>query len=80
MCCGIVLAHRKRVGSGQWDLSVAEHLSPGETYKQAVLRGLQEELGIVDVPDVNGPLGSAHLRKLETDTGVRDHEFVESYR
>lgn len=25
----------KRIGPGQWDLSVAEHLQPGETYLQA---------------------------------------------
>lgn len=46
---------------------------------QAVLRGLQEELGIV-VHNVEGPLSGAHLRTLETDTGIRDCEFVESYR
>lgn len=28
---------RKSVGAGQWDLSVAEHLTPGETYRQACL-------------------------------------------
>ena len=25
---------RKKVGPGQWDLSVAEHLTPGEGYKE----------------------------------------------
>lgn len=25
---------RKKIGPGQWDLSVAEHLQPGESYKE----------------------------------------------
>jgi hypothetical protein len=29
-----VFSCRKQIGPGQWDLSVAEHLSPGETYLQ----------------------------------------------
>lgn len=29
-----------------WDLSVGEHLQPGETYEHAAYRGLEEELGI----------------------------------
>ena len=29
-----VLLHSKQIGPGQWDLSIAEHLAPGETYKQ----------------------------------------------
>lgn len=48
---------------------------------QAVVRGLAEELGIVVQEDnVQGPLTHAHLRKLDTPSGVHDHEFVESYR
>jgi isopentenyldiphosphate isomerase len=35
-----------QVGPGQWDLSVAEHLGVGESYGSAVVRGLEEELGI----------------------------------
>lgn len=26
--------HSKKIGPSQWDLSLAEHLAPGETYKQ----------------------------------------------
>jgi isopentenyl-diphosphate delta-isomerase len=31
---------------GRWDLSVAEHLKPKESYKEAALRGAMEELGV----------------------------------
>ena len=27
------MQHRKRIGPLQWDLSVAEHLQPGESYR-----------------------------------------------
>ncbi|KAJ9506445.1 hypothetical protein QJQ45_019447 [Haematococcus lacustris] len=36
----------KRVCPGSWDLSCAEHLSQGESFHQAAVRGLAEELGI----------------------------------
>lgn len=36
----------KKIGASQWDLSLAEHLQPGESYEAAVFRGLQEELGL----------------------------------
>lgn len=36
----------KKIGASQWDLSLAEHLQPGESYREAVIRGLREELGI----------------------------------
>lgn len=29
----------KRIGPGQWDLSVAEHLQPGESYLQVRVVG-----------------------------------------
>ena len=50
----------KKVGSGQWDLSVAEHLQPGEIYSEGAVRGLQEELGI-DAEAVRGQ-GSGTVR------------------
>ncbi|MBI2600358.1 NUDIX domain-containing protein [Candidatus Daviesbacteria bacterium] len=31
---------------GFWDLSVGEHVKPGEGYNEAALRGIKEELGI----------------------------------
>ncbi len=37
---------RKGVFPGCWDLSCAEHVSPGESYEAAALRGLREELRV----------------------------------
>ena len=36
----------KKVCPGLWDVSVAEHCQPGETYEDAALRGMEEELGL----------------------------------
>lgn len=36
----------KDVQPGRWDTSVGGHLNPGETYHQAALREMEEELGI----------------------------------
>ncbi|MBN3036894.1 MAG: NUDIX domain-containing protein [Candidatus Diapherotrites archaeon] len=30
-----------------WDFSISEHVNPGESYEEAAIRGLKEELGIV---------------------------------
>ncbi|KAK9815309.1 hypothetical protein WJX72_001393 [[Myrmecia] bisecta] len=83
--CGELLLQRrsprKKIGPLQWDLSVAEHLQPGETYKQGAARGLQEELGIaVSESRLQGPLTPTHLRRLDIPGLIHDYEFVESYR
>eukprot|EP00878_Enallax_costatus_P005990 GHUV01006283.1.p1 GENE.GHUV01006283.1~~GHUV01006283.1.p1 ORF type:complete len:217 (+),score=38.23 GHUV01006283.1:384-1034(+) len=73
----------KKIGPSQWDLSVAEHLSPGETFRQAVQRGLQEELGITDSSwhqqVSRQPLGPMHRRSVHIPGLYLDNEFVESY-
>jgi isopentenyldiphosphate isomerase len=57
---------RKRIGAGLWDLSLAEHLSPGESYRSAALRGLGEELGISGHEiKLQGPLTPPFRRKLQ---------------
>mmetsp|Transcript_12034 Transcript_12034/g.30886 ORF Transcript_12034/g.30886 Transcript_12034/m.30886 type:complete len:185 (-) Transcript_12034:89-643(-) len=68
----------KKIGGNCWDLSCAEHLQPGEPYKQGAQRGLQEELGIT-APITAGPLGPNHLAEVR-EAGLIDREFVESYR
>lgn len=76
----------KKIGPGQWDLSVAEHLEPGEAHRAAVVRGLQEELGIdrafaaraTRLEPVSPP--GRHLRELVVpEVQVVDREWVESY-
>lgn len=72
--------HRdKDVWPGAWDLSAAEHLKPGESYRDAALRGLSEELGVSDAdPEPLG--GVVKSRVEEARTGVRDYEFQQAYR
>ncbi len=50
--------------------------------EQAAARGLQEELGITaDASSLEGPIVPVHLRQLDVpELGVRDHEFVTSFR
>lgn len=68
---------RKRIGAGLWDLSAAEHLTRGEQYKAAAVRGLSEELGL--------PIEGARLTEVLPPTlncgryeeqGVLDNEFI----
>ena len=70
----------KKIGANQWDLSVAEHLQPGEDYLTAVVRGLSEELGInTETSEVAGPLQPTHRRELHQGE-FHDVELVRSYR
>jgi len=69
----------KDVCPGLWDLSVAEHLQPGETYEKAALRGLREELGVARV--ALEPLGGVHRACLELPlSGLKDYELQQSFR
>lgn len=62
----------KDVGPGLWDLSVGEHLQPGESYERAAHRGLKEELSVEDV--VLQAYPGEFRNKLE-GAGVRDFEI-----
>ena len=68
----------KDVCPSTWDLSTSETLKVEETYLQAAIRGLQEELGI------NSKLTkirNVHLQKNEYFDGkIKDYEFVELYK
>jgi isopentenyl-diphosphate delta-isomerase len=69
----------KDVCPGLWDLSVAEHLKPGESYEQGAVRGLREELGVEGV--ALEPLGAMVRAKLDLpEHGVRDYELQQSFR
>ena len=40
----------KDIQPGKWDTSVGGHLDPGESYRDAAIREMAEELGIINVP------------------------------
>ena len=68
----------KDVCPGAWDLSVAEHLRPGESFAAGAVRGLREELG-VSVTDLE-PLGGVTRARLDIESlGIRDYEFQQSF-
>ncbi|MEM1231765.1 MAG: NUDIX domain-containing protein [Pseudomonadota bacterium] len=69
----------KDVCPGLWDLSVAEHLQPGEAYLEGALRGAQEELGLTQLTLT--PLGDERRFQLELPAqDLRDFEFQQSFR
>jgi isopentenyl-diphosphate delta-isomerase type 1 len=71
---------QKSIGPGKWDLSVAEHVQPGENYRAAAIRGLSEELGIHVLADaIVGPLQPTHCRELRQGD-FHDVELVQSFR
>jgi isopentenyl-diphosphate delta-isomerase len=64
----------KRIGRLQWDLSLAEHLTPGESYRKAVVRGLREELGL-DIASVAEGGEDTGAGKLVEQTAVHRREL-----
>ncbi len=41
---------RKDIQPGKWDTSVGGHLAPGESYREAAVREMHEELGLTGLP------------------------------
>ena len=84
---GLVLLQKrsplKSIGPSQWDLSLAEHLQPGESFREAVIRGLGEELGIYiagsQEQQLVGPITDVHRRELHVGE-FHDIELVQSFR
>ncbi len=69
----------KDVCPGLWDQSVAEHLTPGESYRQAARRGLREELGVGGV--ALEALGGVFRGTLDQpEQGIHDHELQQPFR
>lgn len=62
-----------------WDLSVGEHLQPGESYLAGALRGLAEELAVTGVTLT--PLGGVHRAVTEVaHGGLLDRELQQAFR
>ncbi len=78
----LYLQHRvadKDVCGGLWDLSVAEHLRPGETYLEGANRGLAEELGIHGI--TLQALGDPRQTRLDQpELGIHDHELHQVFK
>lgn len=72
--------HRsKDVCPEAWDLSVAEHLIPGESFLDGATRGLNEELGISGVQLES--IGEVIQTKLEiAERSIKDYEFQLSFK
>ncbi len=68
----------KDICPGLWDLSVGEHLQPGETYEEAARRGLEEELGLsgLEIRLVGGVLTGCFDYPAD---GMRDCELQQSF-
>jgi len=61
------------------DISLGEHLKPGETHLEAAHRGLHEELGITGI-DLE-PIGSERRVITEIpEQGIRDFELQQAFR
>jgi isopentenyldiphosphate isomerase len=78
---GALYVQRRAAGkdlfAGRWDLSVGEHLRPGERHLDGALRGLAEELGVTGV--VLEALGG--IRRWENRLpGVIDRELQQAFR
>ena len=69
----------KDVCPGLWDLSVAEHLEPHESFLAGAIRGIDEELGITGVRLER----ASNVIRATLDIaefGIRDYEFQVSFR
>lgn len=60
-----------------WDLSVAEHLAPGESFEAAAVRGLVEELGLSGIDLV--PISEV-LTACYDHADICDREFQQSFK
>jgi len=81
--CGALYLQRraatKDVWPNAWDLSVGEHLQPGESFEQAAHRGLAEELSVYGVALT--PLGDVVRGCVEIpELHIRDCELQQSFR
>jgi len=69
----------KDVWPDAWDLSVAEHLQPGETFVEAARRGLEEELSIRDI-EVEAWGREFRFKTVDDEKGIHDYELQQCFR
>ncbi len=74
-------AKSKDICPNLWDLSAAEHLQPGESYRAGAVRGLAEELGI-GVAAASLELLSAERRTTLSlpERGILDREIHQCFQ
>ncbi|MFW5969156.1 MAG: NUDIX hydrolase [Halofilum sp. (in: g-proteobacteria)] len=61
------------------DVSVGEHLQPGEGFFEAACRGLFEELGVVEVTPV-ALGGERRVTQYRPELGIHDREIQQAFR
>lgn len=67
----------KKVGPGLWDISAAEHVSAGEGFLDAAVRGLREELGVSVARDAVASVRGPYLSRQDyPEVGIREHMFT----
>ncbi len=69
-------SNKKELFPGRWDNSAAGHVDAGETYEQAALRELEEELGLTGLPLVK--MGDYYVDV--TDDWRMMKRFTRSYK
>ena len=72
-------SRNKDVSPGCWDVTVGEHLQPGEDYLDAARRGLLEELGLSGIEPV-AVTGERRICNERPDLGILDREIQRMYR
>jgi len=69
----------KDLNPDRWDVACGEHLQPGESYFDAAVRGLQEELGL-HIGELE-PVGVERRVTLDRpELGVHDYELQQAYQ
>lgn len=71
-------ASDKDVSPDCLDVSVGEHLQPGENFSEAAYRGLSEELGVSDAEPV-ALGGERRVIQHRPDLGIHDREIQQAF-
>lgn len=71
-------ASTKKVFPNLWDVSVAGHISAGETILESAIREVNEEIGLKIFENQLTKVG-VRLNKIEHPNGILDNEFKHIY-